>query len=146
MKESAWFRSALLTSGHMHVKCFLSMLYIYLCCKVLSCFEAYLAFSRWLFSKFAFYFTISNCRLVTVFALHNLYVAFQMKRDRKNSMSTNMWWLHNATINFTMASPNMFIFQMAIKFADSKYTPVRDSQIFCHVPPTTDFAKNTINA
>ena len=32
-----------------------------------SCFEAYLAFSRCLFSEFAFYFTILNCRLVMVF-------------------------------------------------------------------------------
>ena len=37
-------------------------------------FEAYLAFSRCLFSEFAFYFTFLNCRLVMVFGLsHRIY-------------------------------------------------------------------------
>ena len=39
-----------------------------------SCFEAYLAFSRCLFSEFAFYFTFLNCRLVMVFSYNNFSV------------------------------------------------------------------------
>ena len=43
-----------------------------------SCFEAYLTFSRCLFSEFAFFFTFLNCRLVIVFFIYSNCTCIKM--------------------------------------------------------------------